>query len=169
MDDKTLLLLANRSRAKFRGRYPSGITAADCFNDAVVLLLELEKEANTRKPPDVNLDAWLVTRCHGDLRDRYARLWKRENQIRIVGSVDGESASWRTPGPVESIERAIDIHAAIDKLKPLERKVTLLSLQGLTQDDIAKIIGHTQPSVSQILARARAALAPLLASYGELE
>ena len=165
MDYDLLMLLAQRARAKFRGRYPNGVVASDCLQDCVVMILELEQQLTTRLPAGVSRDAWLVTRCHGDLKDRYARQWKRDTDIRVIGPVNPASAADPGPSAEEDFDRKEDIAEAFKGLKPIEQTVMRLTLEGLTQSEIAKKIGHTQPSVSQIIARAKKKLVEKLEAY----
>ncbi len=166
MDEKTLLLLASRVRSKFRGRYPGGVTASDCYNDAIVLLLQLEPALPDRKPATVDPCAWLVTRAHGDLRDRYSRLWRGDNAVHVVCPIDPGVGP--TVGPTqESSDAGIDTRAAIDRLRGVERRVMRLHLDGETQEQIAVTIGRTQPYVSQIMQKAKKKLGLLLAAYGD--
>ncbi len=164
MDEKDLLTLAGRVRSKFRGRFPIGVTAADAFNDAVVLLLELLPQADERRPPDTPLEAWLVTRAHGDLRDRYARLWRGDAAVRAVTPVNPNLGPLCGDGQ-ETADAVVDLRSALDRLQGVERRVMQLHLDGQTQDQIAVILGRTQPYVSQIMQRAKRRLRVLLASY----
>lgn len=165
MEAQTLNTLAQRVRAKFGGRYPKGTSASDCLQDAIVLLLELERQKD-RVPPGVNPEAWLVTRAHGDLRDRYARQWKASGKVNVVAEVDGGiTDDYRAPDQ----DLLLDVRNAVDHLEGLQKQCMLLTLQGKTQEQIAAIIGHTQPSVSQIMTRAKQRLKELLPGYEEEE
>lgn len=165
LDEKTLLILAQRAAGKFRGRFPNGITAGDCVNDCVVRLIELSSQADDRVPDGVNLYAWLVTRCHGDVRDAYARAWKKDNQIRVACPLNESLpvAGREPPHPAVGL----DVRAAVERLTGVERDVMRLVLVGRTQEQIAEAICHTQPSVSQIMSRAKPKLAQYLEAYAD--
>jgi DNA-directed RNA polymerase specialized sigma24 family protein len=160
VDEKTLLLLAKRARDKFRGNYPQGVTPADCLNDCVVRLLELNAEKGRRVPEGVSVEAWLVTRCHGDVRDYYGRLWKKQSHIRTVNAPEGIDPT--DPPDPDVVD---DVRGALHVLNELELKVMTAFLDGQTQSQIAESIGSGQPYVSHVLARARQKMAPLLEAY----
>ena len=155
-----LRLLAIKVAAKFTGRFPPGVTYEDAVQDAVVLILELEPQ-HAERAPHVAQDAWLVTRAHGDLRHRYRKGWERQ-----VAQLDADSTPDPiTDGRVEDLGLSLDVEAAINALPEQERRVTLLTMQGLKQSQVATLLGVTQPVVSKLYRRARATLAQLLGDY----
>jgi RNA polymerase sigma-70 factor (ECF subfamily) len=65
------------------------------------------------------------------------------------------------PGPVEDAERAdrqAQLLAAVRQLPALQRQAVMLSLEGLTQREIADVVGTSENNVAVRLTRARAAL-----------
>jgi len=122
--------------------------------------------------PGTNLKAWLFRILRNTLISRY----RRERNNPVVGGFDttapavavaGE-AHWFMDDP--ELERlrtvvAAEIEAALMTLSEDARTVILLDLEGLTEGEVAEVIGCPVGTVKSRLARARAALRLRLMDY----
>jgi RNA polymerase sigma-70 factor (ECF subfamily) len=122
--------------------------------------------------PGTNLKAWLFR----ILRNTFISRYRRERNNPVVGGFDttapavavaGE-AHWFMDDP--ELERlrtvvAAEIEAALMTLSVDARTVILLDLEGLTEGEVAEVIGCPVGTVKSRLARARAALRLRLMDY----
>jgi len=122
--------------------------------------------------PGTNLKAWLFR----ILRNTFISRYRRERNNPVVGGFDttapavavaGE-AHWFMDDP--ELERlrtvvAAEIEAALMTLSEDARTVILLDLEGLTEGEVAEVIGCPVGTVKSRLARARAALRLRLKDY----
>jgi RNA polymerase sigma-70 factor (ECF subfamily) len=122
--------------------------------------------------PGTNLKAWLFR----ILRNTFISRYRRERNNPVVGGFDttapavavaGE-AHWFMDDP--ELERlrtvvAAEIEAALMTLSEDARTVILLDLEGLTEGEVAEVIGCPVGTVKSRLARARAALRLRLMDY----
>jgi RNA polymerase sigma-70 factor, ECF subfamily len=122
--------------------------------------------------PGTNLKAWLFR----ILRNTFLSRYRRERNNPVVGGFDttapavavaGE-AHWFMDDP--ELERlrtvvAAEIEAALMTLSEDARTVILLDLEGLTEGEVAEVIGCPVGTVKSRLARARAALRLRLMDY----
>ena len=122
--------------------------------------------------PGTNLKAWLFR----ILRNTYFDLYRRRRNDPTVGGLDTVN-----PGPHAVAEEAWlwndveldrlrklvagDIERAMLSLTEDARTVVLLDLEGLTEVEVAEVIGCAVGTVKSRLARARAALRRQLADY----
>jgi len=164
VDEQRLTTLANRVVSKFRGRFPASVTERDAFNDAVVLLLELEKQVEARKPVPVSEDAWLFTRAHGDLKDRYARQYALDSRVRPHSTAAPDSILVVDQGEPDP-DVIMDVREAVEKLSEPARTVMKHTLAGKTQVEIAALMGISQSYVSRFTRIARDELQTLLRDY----
>jgi RNA polymerase sigma-70 factor (ECF subfamily) len=75
------------------------------------------------------------------------------------------------PGPAENAERAERqerLLAAVRQLPELQRQVVILSFEGLSQREIAEVLGSTENSIAVRLSRARATLRLMFSQKAEL-
>jgi len=122
--------------------------------------------------PGTNLKAWLFR----ILRNTFISRYRRERNDPVVGGFDttapavavaGE-AHWFMDDPeLERIRTVVaaEIEAALMTLSEDARTVILLDLEGLTEGEVAEVIGCPVGTVKSRLARARAALRLRLMDY----
>jgi RNA polymerase sigma-70 factor (ECF subfamily) len=123
--------------------------------------------------PGSNLKAWLFR----ILRNTFVSLYRRQRHDPTVGGLDtvevgtpdAGSEAWLL-GDVE-LERlrkvvAEEIEAALMTLTEDARTVILLDLEGLSEVEVADVVGCAVGTVKSRLARARAALRLKLKDYG---
>jgi RNA polymerase sigma-70 factor (ECF subfamily) len=122
--------------------------------------------------PGTNLKAWLF--CI--LRNTFVSTYRRQRHNPVVGGLDTVNSvdelatdSWfqhdvdldRLRGVVQE-----EIVAALMRLSEEARTVILLDLEGLTEGEVAEVVGCAVGTVKSRLARARAALRHQLRDYG---
>lgn len=124
--------------------------------------------------PGTNLKAWL-TRI---LRNTFIGSYRRQRRNPIVGgldtvtpaypdSVDGE---WlRGDAELDRLRTVVgeEIERALLSLSEDARTVVLLDLEGLTEQEVADVLGCAVGTVKSRLSRARAALRHQLADYAK--
>jgi RNA polymerase sigma-70 factor, ECF subfamily len=128
--------------------------------------------AATQFTPGTNLKAWLFR----ILRNTFVSAYRRQRQNPIVGGLDTVTP---TDEPVNDnwFQHDIDldrlrsvvrdeIEAAVMRLSVDARTVLLLDLEGLTENEVANVVGCAVGTVKSRLARARAALRHELRDYG---
>ena len=122
--------------------------------------------------PGTNLKAWLFR----ILRNTFLSLYRRRRNNPTVGGLDTVDAdaqgSASEPWLLGDIELdrlrklvAEEIEAALMTLSEEARTVILLDLEGLTEVEVAEVVGCPVGTVKSRLARARAALRRQLKDY----
>jgi len=124
--------------------------------------------------PGTNLKAWLFR----ILRNTFVSLYRRQRANPTVGGLDtvdpGEAgtdeAGWfRGDLELDRLRSVVaeEIEAALRSLTEDARTVILLDLEGLTEGEVAKVLGCAVGTVKSRLARARAALRERLRDYAK--
>jgi RNA polymerase sigma-70 factor, ECF subfamily len=117
--------------------------------------------------PGTNLKAWLFT----ILRNTFISIYRRErhNPVLLDDSIE-EAADdrWlRQDVELEQLRKVVaaEIEAALLSLSEDARTIILLDLEGLTEMEVAQVVGCAVGTVKSRLSRARAALRRRLADY----
>ncbi len=165
LSDNRVLELSGKVLARFRGHYPPGWSRRDTENAIVALICELQYEHSARAP-DVNFDAWIITRTWGDLSDRFAREYRHYRDHQGLDAL-GPRVAVEQDEAKQAADTALDVQSAIDKLPPAQARVIRLQMRGMTQTEIAKEVGVAQPYVQRLLKFARVALAEHLGAYSD--
>jgi RNA polymerase sigma-70 factor (ECF subfamily) len=122
--------------------------------------------------PGTDLKAWLFR----ILRNTFVSLYRRQRHNPVVGGLDtvdpfaqGSSDEGWLRGDLE-LDRlrtvvAEEIERALMSLSEEARMVVLLDLEGLTEVEVAQVVGCAVGTVKSRLSRARAALRRLLSDY----
>jgi RNA polymerase sigma-70 factor (ECF subfamily) len=122
--------------------------------------------------PGTNLKAWLFRILRNTFISQYRR--RRNNPTiggldTVGGSVlDAADESWLRDDPeLHQLRKVVaeDIERALMTLSEEGRTVLLLDLEGLTEVEVAEVIGCPVGTVKSRLARARAALRRRLSDY----
>jgi RNA polymerase sigma-70 factor (ECF subfamily) len=124
--------------------------------------------------PDTNLKAWLFR----ILRNTFISRYRRERNNPVVGGFDttapavavsAEEHWFRDDAELDRLRKVVatEIEAALMTLSEDARTVILLDLEGLTEDEVAGVIGCPVGTVKSRLARARAALRLRLKDYAK--
>lgn len=122
--------------------------------------------------PGTNLKAWLFR----ILRNTFISRYRRQRHNPTIGGLDTVDSTAQGPAPEEwlrddqELERlrkvvGAEIERALMALSEEARTVILLDLEGLTEVEVAQIVGCAVGTVKSRLARARAALRLLLKDY----
>lgn len=122
--------------------------------------------------PGTNLKAWLFR----ILRNTFLSAYRRERASPIMGGLDTVTPSppeaappgWRLDDAELDRLRKItaeDIERALMTLTEAARTVILLDLEGLTEVEVAQVLGCAVGTVKSRLSRARAALRQRLRDY----
>ncbi len=122
--------------------------------------------------PGTNLKAWLFR----ILRNTFISLYRRQRHNPTVGGLDTVGPSVQGPTGDEwlrddfELDRlrkvvAEEIERALMSLSEEARTVILLDLEGLTEVEVAQVVGCAVGTVKSRLARARAALRQRLKDY----
>lgn len=146
--DQHLTVLVRISRA-----FAAPADQPDLLQD---LMLAVWKAA-----PSFRGDSAPATFIHRVAHNR-AISWRRRESLRLwrTGVVQAEWARLITPAEdparTDQLER---LYAAIRRLRPLDRSLVVLSLEGMTHRQIGELHGLTEGAVGVRLLRARKALA----------
>ena len=122
--------------------------------------------------PGTNLKAWLFR----ILRNTYLSQYRHERHNPTVGGLDtvapaaqaAEPAQWlRGDLELDRLRKVVgeEIERALMSLSEEARTVILLDLEGLTETEVAQVVGCAVGTVKSRLARGRAALRALLQDY----
>jgi RNA polymerase sigma-70 factor (ECF subfamily) len=123
--------------------------------------------------PGTNLKAWLFR----ILRNTFISLYRRRQNDPTVGGLDTVNPLPQAPASddwlrgdmeLDRLRKVVaeEIEAALMALSEEARTVVLLDLEGLTETDVAQVLGCPVGTVKSRLARARAALRARLKDYG---
>ncbi len=124
--------------------------------------------------PGTNLKAWLFR----ILRNTFISLYRRQRHNPTVGGLDTVDPTAQGPAPEEWLQDDLElerlrkivgeeIERALMSLSEEARTVILLDLEGLTEVEVAQVVGCAVGTVKSRLSRARAALRLLLKDYGK--
>lgn len=122
--------------------------------------------------PGTNLKAWLFR----ILRNCFLSSYRRQRASPLVGGLDtvdpahqgvADEAWLRDDVELDRLRKlvAADIEAALLTLSEEARTVILLDLEGLTETEVAQVVGCAVGTVKSRLARARSALRQRLKDY----
>jgi RNA polymerase sigma-70 factor, ECF subfamily len=122
--------------------------------------------------PGTNLKAWLFR----ILRNTFISVYRRQRHNPTVGGLDTVDPTAQGPAPEHwlrddlELERlrsivGAEIERALMALSEEARTIIVLDLEGLTEVEVAQIVGCAVGTVKSRLARARAALRLLLKDY----
>jgi RNA polymerase sigma factor (sigma-70 family) len=115
-------------------------------------------DKRARFEPGTNLNAWLFTILRNQLYTEHRK------RVREVEDIDGSYAAGLAvlPEQNERLEMQ-DVASALDKLRPDQREALLLvSVQGMSYEDAAAVIGIASGTVKSRVNRGRNRLAELL-------
>ena len=124
--------------------------------------------------PGTNLKAWMFR----ILRNTFLSSYRRRRSDPTVGgldTVDAEAQGAADEGwllgdiELDRLRHVVgeEIEKALMRLSEEARTVVLLDLEGLTEVEVAQVVGCAVGTVKSRLARARATLRQLLADYGK--
>ena len=108
--------------------------------------------------PETNLHAWLFTILRNQLYSEHRK------RVREVEDIDGNYAAGLAVLPEQNERLEVqDMLAALNKLRPDQREALLLvSVQGMSYEDAAAVIGIASGTVKSRVNRGRTRLAELL-------
>jgi RNA polymerase sigma-70 factor (ECF subfamily) len=123
--------------------------------------------------PGTNLKAWLFR----ILRNTFISAYRRRRADPVVSRLDSvdlaglpAAETWLLDDvELDRLRRVVgeEIEEALMRLSEEARTVILLDLEGLTEVEVAEVVGCPVGTVKSRLARARAALRGLLRDYGK--
>jgi RNA polymerase sigma-70 factor, ECF subfamily len=124
--------------------------------------------------PGTNLKAWLFRILRNTFISAYRRS-RNDPTVRGLDIVDPDAQGMRDEtwllGDIEldRLRRVVaeEIEEALMRLSEEARMVVLLDLEGLTEVEVAEVVGCAVGTVKSRLARARATLRQLLADYAK--
>jgi RNA polymerase sigma-70 factor (ECF subfamily) len=94
-----------------------------------------------------------------------AAKWRRDKARRPMGSLTGDHAD-AGGDPASSVQASVDLHAALRQLSPEHREVLVLrEFEGLSYEEIAKLLDVPRGTIESRLHRARAELRDKLKGY----
>lgn len=122
--------------------------------------------------PGTNLKAWLFR----ILRNRFISLYRRQRDSPLVGGLDTVDPTAQGPSQerflfddieLDRLRKIVgeELEEALMSLSEESRTVILLDLEGLTEVEVAGVVGCAVGTVKSRLARARAALRLKLKDY----
>jgi RNA polymerase sigma-70 factor (ECF subfamily) len=119
-----------------------------------------------RFEPGTNLKAWLFR----VLRNAYLDRRRRSQREAYIEDLDGEGEVSDPPTSELQLDqiRALvveDVSAAVHELPEAFRTVILFDLEGMTEAEVASVLGCATGTVKSRLSRARAVLRERLAAY----
>jgi RNA polymerase sigma-70 factor (ECF subfamily) len=151
-------------------RYLTGnqADAEDLVQDTYARALQ----ATAQFTPGTNLKAWLFR----ILRNTFISRYRRQRHDPTIGGLDTVDPTAQGPAPEQwlrddlELDRlrkvvAAEIERALMTLSEEARTVILLDLEGLTEGEVAQVLGCAVGTVKSRLARARATLRLLLKDY----
>jgi RNA polymerase sigma-70 factor (ECF subfamily) len=152
--------------ARYLTRSPTD--AQDLVQETYVRALS----ASHQFTPGTNLKAWLFR----ILRNTFLSQYRHERHNPTVGGLDTvapaspapESVQWlRGDVELDRLRKVVgeEIERALTSLSEEARTVILLDLEGLTEVEVAQVVGCAVGTVKSRLARARAALREKLRDY----
>lgn len=129
-------------------------------------------QASAQFTPGTNLKAWLFR----ILRNTFISSYRRQRHDPTVGGLDtvdptaqgAAPEQWLRGDPeLDRLRKVVgeEIERALMKLSEEARSVILLDLEGLTEAEVAQVLGCAIGTVKSRLARARSALRLLLKDY----
>lgn len=123
--------------------------------------------------PGTNLKAWLFR----ILRNAFVSRYRRERRNPTIGGLDTVEPGWIATDAqwllndveLDRLRKVVaeEIEEALMELSDEARTVVLLDLEGLTEVEVADVIGCPVGTVKSRLSRARAALRQRLKDYGK--
>ena len=123
--------------------------------------------------PGTNLKAWLFR----ILRNTFISSYRRRRRDPVVGSLDtvdpdamaADEQWFRDDIELDRLRRVVadEIQEALMRLPEEARTVILLDLEGLTEGEVAQVLGCAVGTVKSRLWRARATLRQILADYAK--
>ena len=129
--------------------------AEDVLHEVFVRLLERREDLDD----DGNLAGWLHTVAYRLCLDRLRR--ERGVWSRVKAAIGAEPAGPARTPETELVlsERARAARAALDRLPPKQRvALVMLHVDGMSQAEIAAVLGHSEGYLSKLLARATRAM-----------
>jgi RNA polymerase sigma-70 factor, ECF subfamily len=122
--------------------------------------------------PGSNLKAWLVR----ILRNTFISIYRRQRRNPTVGGLDTVNPTYQDPAQGEWLRGDAELHRlrtvvgeeierALMSLSEDARTVVLLDLEGLTEQEVADVVGCPVGTIKSRLWRARAALRHQLVDY----
>lgn len=123
--------------------------------------------------PGTNLKAWLFR----ILRNTFVSRYRRERKNPTVGGLDTVDPGWNTANDqwllndleLDRLRNVVaeEIEEALMELSEDARTIVLLDLEGLTEIEVANIVGCPVGTVKSRLSRARGVLRQRLKDYGK--
>lgn len=122
-----------------------------------------------RFEPGSNLKAWLFRILRNTHLDRLRRASSETASLEADASVEPAPPVGDTPdeAQLEQIRALVaeDVAEAVHALPEAWRTVILLDLEGMTETEVARVLGCAEGTVKSRLSRARAALRERLVAY----
>jgi RNA polymerase sigma-70 factor (ECF subfamily) len=101
--------------------------------------------------------------AHNRALSHRSRAMRRGTVIDYAASIEEVADEHTSPSTeLELAERRSNLMRCVRRLSPLLRQAIVLSLEGLSNSEIAEVLGTTSPTVAVRLTRGRAALGTLL-------